>query len=192
MPFTSPERPPTRTSTDDILEYIHTVIKKTTWPSWMNTVPGGFGKAKTGTLKADEWRNLATVHLPIALTLLWGKGSKHKQSEDAPILLQHLNHTMSLVQAITLACYRTTTEYRIGQIRRHLLAYLDELHFLFPDVEPLTNQHMSLHLSGFLRLFGPVHSWWTFPFERLIGRLQHFPTNHKFGKSSYGSSSRDH
>ena len=27
---------------------------------------------------------------------------------------------------------------------------------------------MALHLPDYLLLYGPVHSWWTFPFERLI------------------------
>ena len=30
--------------------------------------------------------------------------------------------------------------------------------------------------------YGPVHAWWTFPFERLIGLLQRIPTNFQNGK----------
>ena len=41
---------------------------------------------------------------------------------------------------------------------------------------------MVLHIYDFLRLFGPVHSWWCFPFEWLIGQLQWLPTNHRFGE----------
>lgn len=182
MPLVSSEKSPTRTATEETMDFIQSVIKETTRPTWMNTVPVGFGEARTGTLKADEWRNLTTLLLPIALTLLWGRGSKHKQAENAELLYQHLQHTMSLVQAVSLTCYRSTTDYRINKILHHLRFYLSELHTLHPNVDPLTNQHMSLHLPDFLRLFGPVHSWWTFPFERLIGKLQHFPTNHRFGK----------
>lgn len=180
-PLVSTEPHQTRVTTDETMELIQSVIKNTTRPSWMNTVPVAFGEAKTGTLKADEWRNLVNIHLPIALTLLWGVGSKHKRQEDADVLLEHLRHTMSLVQAVFLACFRTTTTYRKDRVLYHLKAYLNNLHLLHPDVDPLTNQHMSLHLPMFLQLFGPVHSWWVFPFERLIGKLQHLPTNHKFG-----------
>jgi hypothetical protein len=41
---------------------------------------------------------------------------------------------------------------------------------------------MSLHIPEFLLLFGPVHSWWTFPFERMIGSIQRMPSNGKIGK----------
>ncbi|KAI5995796.1 hypothetical protein F5J12DRAFT_896429 [Pisolithus orientalis] len=41
---------------------------------------------------------------------------------------------------------------------------------------------MSIHIYDYLRLFGPVQSWWCFPYECLIGHLQHMPTNHKFGQ----------
>ncbi|KAE9382827.1 hypothetical protein BT96DRAFT_845020 [Gymnopus androsaceus JB14] len=33
------------------------------------------------------------------------------------------------------------------------------------------------HIYDFLLLFGPVISWWCFPFERLIGALQKINTN---------------
>jgi len=48
---------------------------------------------------------------------------------------------------------------------------------LFPDYRFLPNQHMALHLSEYLQFYGPVHAWWTFPFERLIGMLQRIPNN---------------
>ena len=36
-------------------------------------------------------------------------------------------------------------------------------------------------MYDFLKLFGPVHSWWAFSLEQLISQLQYIPTNHKFG-----------
>ncbi|KAG2065456.1 hypothetical protein BDR04DRAFT_1121828 [Suillus decipiens] len=44
-----------------------------------------------------------------------------------------------------------------------------------------TNGHMALHIWDYLQLFGPVWSWWCFPYERLISQLQHLPSNHIFG-----------
>jgi len=167
-----------RIATMETLKFIRQVINDTSTPTWMNSVPKEFGEKKAGTLKADEWRTYATVFLPIALVLLWGEGSKHSSK------VRHLDHTMSLVQAIILACYRVTTEYRINGLQTHLKVYLTELRELYPDLNPSTNQHMSLHLAEFMKRFGPVHSWWTYPFERLIGLLQKLPTNNKFGKYS--------
>ncbi|KAJ6532080.1 hypothetical protein B0H19DRAFT_966607, partial [Mycena capillaripes] len=34
------------------------------------------------------------------------------------------------------------------------------------------NVHVAFHIYDFLLLFGPVISWWCFPFERVIGYLQ--------------------
>ena len=38
-------------------------------------------------------------------------------------------------------------------------------------------------LLEYLCRFGSVHSWWTFPFERIIGMLRPIPTNFKIGMS---------
>ncbi|KIO14998.1 hypothetical protein M404DRAFT_94511, partial [Pisolithus tinctorius Marx 270] len=43
------------------------------------------------------------------------------------------------------------------------------------------NHHAAFHIYDYLILFGPIHSWWTFPFKCLISVLQRLPTNHKSG-----------
>jgi hypothetical protein len=35
--------------------------------------------------------------------------------------------------------------------------------------------------------YGPVPSWWTFPFERIIGMLQRIPNNGKNGARPFMS-----
>ncbi|KIJ09587.1 hypothetical protein PAXINDRAFT_87272, partial [Paxillus involutus ATCC 200175] len=49
------------------------------------------------------------------------------------------------------------------------------------------NHHASLHMNEFLLRYGPMHGWWMFPFERIIGTLQKTNTNHKIGKNGYPS-----
>ncbi|KAI0710497.1 hypothetical protein C8Q76DRAFT_592296, partial [Earliella scabrosa] len=44
------------------------------------------------------------------------------------------------------------------------------------------NHHLSLHLWQCLLLFGPVHAWWAFPFERYNGLLQNLNTNSQAAK----------
>lgn len=172
------------TASEKVLNYIKLVVKSTKKASWLSTVPSEFGESKTGTLKADEWRSYATIYLPIALVILWGRHSKHATESIKESYNIHLNHTMSLVQALCLACYRTTNSYRTHAMHTHLRNYLTDLPLIHAGSNPTTIQHMSLHLAKFMDLFGPVHSWWTYPFERLIGQLQHFPTNNKFGEYS--------
>lgn len=169
------------TGTHEILNFIKLVISSTSRPAWLNTVPVGFGESKTGTLKADEWRSLSTIFLPIALVLLWGDGSKQPNLAIQAELSTVLEHTMHLVQALCLSCYRTTSDTRATRMHEHLRSYVGQLLEVFTEVRPVANQHMALHLGSFMQLFGPVHSWWTYPFERLIGRLQKMPTNNKTG-----------
>jgi len=79
---------------------------------------------------------------------------------------------MSLLSAVILATSRTTSSDHIDQIQGHLLDYPNGLKQLFPDYKFHPNHHMSLHISEYIKLFGPVHAWWAFPFERVVGMLQ--------------------
>ena len=160
----------------DVLKKLRHVIQNTDKPSWMAPVPHNFGAAAAGTPKADEWRSVFTIYLPITLILLFGQLDSSKQQRDV------LDHTMLLVCAVLLACKRTMTSRRIERYRENLRAYIRLLPLLYPDLSCESIHHMAFHIYDFLKLFGPVHSWWTFPFERLIGQLQRVPTNHRFGQ----------
>lgn len=161
------------------------VIKNMVKPSWLTTGPMRFGHKGEGTLKAAEWRALYTVYLPIALVSVWGRGSTHANIQEGARYLQILDHTMSLVCAITLACKRTTSRMRAMKYRSHMGCYVRDLRNIHPHAKHTINMHVSLHIYNFLLLFGAVHSWWTFPFERLIGIMQRLTnlTNHKAGQS---------
>jgi len=92
---------------------IQEVIKDTATPSWLPSVPHNFGDTAAGTLKADKWRTMTTVYLPMALISLWGKGTSHASQSAAARLKGVLDHTIGLVSAITLACMRIMTETRM-------------------------------------------------------------------------------
>ncbi|KIK51854.1 hypothetical protein GYMLUDRAFT_118626, partial [Collybiopsis luxurians FD-317 M1] len=49
------------------IRHIQHVIKETATPAWINHVPSNYCDPKAGTIKADEWRTLSTLYLPIAL-----------------------------------------------------------------------------------------------------------------------------
>jgi hypothetical protein len=57
-------------------------------------------------MKADKWRSLITVYIPIALVSLWGAGTSHTSDEVGTHLKAVLKHTMELVWAVYLACTR--------------------------------------------------------------------------------------
>ncbi|KAI5993442.1 hypothetical protein EDD15DRAFT_2437983 [Pisolithus albus] len=176
MPLFAVQAKKTQFDAQEVLDRVRSVIRNTMTLSWLGSVPRNFGDTSAGTIKADEWRSLATVYLPIALISLWG------QDDCAPELRAVLDHTMHLVSAVYLACTRTTTTTRTSAYRTHITSYVGKLSAVYPNFDLRPNHHASFHIYEYLNLFGPVHSWWTFPFERLIGVLQRLPSNHKSGE----------
>jgi hypothetical protein len=173
---------PTKFATPQVIQRIKDVIKETVTPSWLNSVPYNYGDAAAGTLKADEWRTLSTVYFPIALVSLWGATSAHQSPDIAITLRSALDHTMSLISAVVLACTRVTSKAQAAAYYHYMSTYVGDLQQVHPDASHVPNHHMAMHIWFFLTLFGPVYSWWCFPFERLIYRLQQTPSNHKPGK----------
>jgi len=161
-------------TTPEVLERVRAVIADTHTPSWICSVPRNYGEAAAGTLKADEWRTLGTIYLPIALISLWGTEEPSLTSLE----LRILRHTMLLVSAVSLAMKHTTTQGRMTAYRENMLEYIKGIPGLYPGVNARTNHHVAVHIYDFLELFGPVKSWWCFPFERLIGFLQNLTHNH--------------
>lgn len=149
-------------------------------PSWLTSVPTNLGEPSHGKLKADQWRTLGTTYLPISLIRLWDQvDNDNERSQQCKRLLEV---TLSLISAVIIASSRTTSQEKADRYLYYMQNYLTGLRELFPQYKFLPNQHMALHLAEYLRLYGPVHSWWTFPFERLIGMLQRIPNNFQNGK----------
>ncbi|KIK53087.1 hypothetical protein GYMLUDRAFT_77589 [Collybiopsis luxurians FD-317 M1] len=93
------------TGTPETLLHIQKVIRETVTPSWLNSVPKDFGEPKAGSVKADEWRTLSTLYLPIALTTLWGDNNGLAPADDesdSGHLFKALEHTMVLFQATVI------------------------------------------------------------------------------------------
>jgi hypothetical protein len=151
-------------------------------PSWLTSIPINLGSAAHGKLKADQWRVLGTTFLPLSLVRLWGQMSDGDDGdENANKRRKMLDITLSLLSAVAIASSRVTSNAKADLYLQHILSYLSGLKQIFPDYAFRPNHHMALHLHEYLRFYGPVHSWWTFPFERLIGMLQRIPTNYKIG-----------
>jgi hypothetical protein len=130
------------------------VIQKLVTPSWVSSVPPEFGSPGSGKVKADQWRTLGTIHLPVALAILWGQlDDDHKQL---------LHTTFSLLSAIIIACSHVMSEEHAKQYLGFMRNYTEAIKSLFPDLELRPNHHMALHLNKYLSQYGPVHSWWTF------------------------------
>ncbi|PPQ74877.1 hypothetical protein CVT26_011473 [Gymnopilus dilepis] len=149
-------------------------------PSWMTSVPSKLGQASHGKLKADQWRALGTTHLAISLIRLWALSSE--RSERSRRCYDILKVTLSLISAITLATSHSMTPANADAYLYHMLDYLNGIQRLFPGYRLKPNHHMAIHIHRYLLLFGPVHSWWALPFERLVGSLQRVPNSGKVGE----------
>jgi hypothetical protein len=172
----------------ETIQHIQSVIKSTVTPSWINSVPHNYGEASAGSIKAAEWRILSTVYLPIALITLWGEvdGSPPTSTSHH---LRALDHTMALFQAVNLVCRSTMNAERASKYLSFMKLWVSGLRDfkLYPHTEKhkaRPNIHASLHVPDFLNLYGPIMSWWCFPFERLIGVLQKVKTNDIVGGMS--------
>lgn len=92
------------------LKFIQKVIANMATPLWIHSVPKAFRESNAGTIKADEWRILATIYLPITLILLWEDWDRESVGGSEPSrLLVVLDHSMALFQAVVIACQFTVT-----------------------------------------------------------------------------------
>ncbi|KAF7349882.1 hypothetical protein MVEN_01288800 [Mycena venus] len=152
---TFPLRP--KTMPPDGVAFIQKVIVETVTPAWINSVPKNYGHNNAGTIKADEWRVLATIYIPIALVLMWGDDLSGQHAAHFFTLLMH---SMAMFQATTLACRYSTSESRASAYRNFIKHWIDQLHSLHPhakfhDRKKRPNIHAAFHIFDFLRLFGP-------------------------------------
>ncbi|PIL26911.1 hypothetical protein GSI_10049 [Ganoderma sinense ZZ0214-1] len=154
------------------LDQIRKDIAATSFPSWMERPPKNFGSPSHGKLKADQWRTVCTVSLVISLCRLWGSSTASRRQR----LL--LDNFLDLARAVDLAARHAMDQPRVEKYDGYMLSYLTSLRSLFGH-QLVPNHHLSLHLRECLSLFGPVHAWWAFPFERFNGLLGRLNTNSK-------------
>ncbi|CAH7677485.1 hypothetical protein PPACK8108_LOCUS12642 [Phakopsora pachyrhizi] len=156
------------------LSFINRLLPRIRIPTWIKRAIPVLGKASFGRLKADEWRNLFTIQLPLILPVYWADGGASVCS-----LFQNFAHLVSMVN---LALKQTMNSEKVYKYRRHTLKYLESCLVLFPDTNLAPNHHMAVHLSDCLDKFGPSRSWWSFSMERLMGKVLQTSDNNRLGQ----------
>jgi hypothetical protein len=154
--------------------------------SWINSVPSNYGEANAGSIKADEWRTLTTIYIPIALILLWGDQPKYEAEQLGAMLAQ----SMALFQAVILVCRYTLSKDCAEAFCLFLKQRVEETTSIHPHTDEhnaRTNIHAAFHIYDFIILFGSIMAWWCFPFEHLIGTLQKINTNDHVGGELEGT-----
>jgi hypothetical protein len=158
----------------DALSAINRHFKKLHIPSWIGRAILALGKASFGRLKADEWRNLFTIQLPLVLPAVWEDGNLANQ-----LLLENFAH---LVSFINIALKQTINKELIDKYRYHLQEYMKSCMLLFPDSPVAPNHHMAFHLPDGLANLGPCRAWWSFSMERMMGTVLKTTRNNSLGK----------
>ncbi|KAF5328352.1 hypothetical protein D9619_013346 [Psilocybe cf. subviscida] len=92
---------------DEVREIRADIVQMCT-PSWLASVPCDLGEARHGKLKADQWRVLGTVYLPVSLMRLWEEPDTD-DNEEALMRKKMLEATIALISAIRIATSQTAS-----------------------------------------------------------------------------------
>lgn len=155
------------------LEALRKDMQDIVLPSHIQMPPRAFGNPSHGKLKADNWKVLCTINIPVTFIQLLTAGKEDPRMQG---LLQHF---MLLSNATHIASRRVQTKESIECFERSISDYVKKIPGFYEfERAVVPNHHMALHLAGCLSDFGPVHSWWAYPSERLNGLLQNMNTNY--------------
>jgi hypothetical protein len=143
-----------------------------TVPSWLERPPTNLGEKSHGKLKADTWRILFTIFLPLILPELWHDASTPESHSN--MLLKNFYF---LVYCTNIVCSYTVTSDMPEQYMQLYHAYLLTSKQLFPHVKPRPNHHYAMHNADQLRFWGPLPQVSEFFGERQNGLLQRIKTN---------------
>lgn len=163
-----------------LVDRIRKVIAEITTPSWLDNVPRLFGDPQEGTLKASQWRILFSVHIPIALLSLWVTGlptTAPNTVDNQELLSCVMNLTCAGIIVGRMKLDQKHARLYLECLQRHMQG----LNALFPGFA-LPSHHLAFHIYDDFLQFGSSTNWWTFPYERMIGQLQHTKHNHKHGE----------
>lgn len=164
------------------LKHIQAGIAASTRPVYSVGPPANIGVKGQGKLKADHWKAAIEFELPVLLMKYWHREALDGLSDDSKHRHYLAHSTMQLACAVRQGTSYQTSERHRTKYTSHMHTYLSDILKLKPGLSLVPNHHNALHLGDFLVRFGPVHGWWMFPFERLIGVLQDVNTNCKQGE----------
>ena len=150
MPLQAAGDAPLKIGTSEVIAQIRQVIAETQVLSWLNSIPCNFGDAGAGVVKADEWCNLSTIFLPIALISMWGKGTQHPSPEAVAVFCCILDHTMLLVSAVSLACMQIMTARRSAAYLQYLTQYIHDFVLINANIKSLPNKGKCLSAETLL------------------------------------------
>jgi hypothetical protein len=158
----------------ELLSRVRSGLAAVTVPSWVERPPTNLGEKRHGKLKADTWRILFTVFLPLILPELWHDASLAPLESRSKKLLENFH---LLVYCTNIVCSYTVTSGMPELYTQYYHAYLLTSKQLFPHAKPRPNHHYAMHNTEQLRFWGPLPQVSEFFGERQNGQLQSIQTN---------------
>ena len=116
-------------------------------------------------LTADQWKNWTLYFSLLCLGNILSR--------------PHLECWRKFVLACRRLCRYSVTNDDIKIADELLLRFCRQAVELYGDEAITPNMHMHCHLASCIKEFGPLHSFWLFPFERYNGVLEEQPTNNR-------------
>ncbi|KAH8913923.1 hypothetical protein BT69DRAFT_1233734, partial [Atractiella rhizophila] len=142
-------------------------------PTWIERPPTNLGSASHGKLKADTWFVLFTVCLPLILPIIWtGRTDCTERWRNFAFLVTFTN----------IACAYSLTDDLIDLGEDAYRKFQEGCFKLFPHSPSAPNHHLAGHIPQLQRFWGPLMPLSEWSGEQIIGTLQQFRTNNKFGK----------
>ena len=172
--------PTTKIDSVSLLKRTQDVVENLTIPSWLPRPPLDVGLRDAGTLKADTWRILFEIFLPLALLSLW-KETSPLAAPNADQMGSVLETSMYLTCASLIVMKdRLSFDDQANfkkYLRQHLLGVKQHFPYGF-----IPSYHAAFHIADGMDLFSTVRNASCFRGERLIGKLRSIPHNHIIGK----------
>jgi hypothetical protein len=166
------------------LKQLQKDIDSTIRPEYRQAPPRDLGNPGHGKLKADQWKTSIEFDIPVSIAQLWSKETS-PPGQDQDVTARRDQVFQSIMHLAVAMCWGTsyrTSGHHSQLFEENMTEYLQLLLELYPNIQFRPNHHVALHVGPLLTQLGPVHSWWMFPFERVIGILQKINTNSKMGK----------
>ena len=146
------------------LQLVEQRVSAITAPIDIGRLPSKIASGFAG-FKADQWKNWTTVFSIVALKGL--------------IPESYLACWSKFVNACRLLCLRSVNHSTLAIADDLLRSFCIAFQELFGNYACTINMHKHLHLKECVEDFGPVYSFWCYPFERFNGQLGAYHTNNR-------------
>ncbi|GET53241.1 hypothetical protein GLOIN_2v1486519 [Rhizophagus irregularis DAOM 181602=DAOM 197198] len=136
-------------------------------PSDIGRIPPKIAIGNDGfsNLTADQWKTFIMIY---STSILWDMLDDNDRK-----ILGHFVRACNLL----VARFITDDDLKEAQERIKDMAYLIE--YTYGPEFITSNIHLALHIPDCCRDYGPIYSFWLFPFERLNGYIGSYPNSNR-------------